>query len=318
MDGLLTIDKPEGPTSHDVVGIVRRVLKEKRVGHTGTLDPMASGVLVLVVGRATRLARFFSSDGKTYDATIRLGQRTDTYDALGRPAGPAWAGPWPDRRAIDAALEAFRGTFLQQPPAFSAKKIAGRRSYEMARAGGLQDTAPGSADAPPALPSPVAVTTHAIELLEVRDDLVGIRVACSAGFYVRSLAHDLGGALGTGAHLAALRRTACGDLTLDGALPLQKLMAPDGPDVARSALVPMERMLPELPALALTPDGLTRAGCGRDLGPGDAVAGFPGALAQAGLTRSPHVRLVSPEGRLVGIAEASRAPGLLHPVVVLM
>src|SRR5215510_1174082 len=123
MDGLLVIDKPSGPTSHDVVARMRRVLREKRIGHTGTLDPAASGVLPLVVGRATRLAQFMSGADKTYEATIRLGQRTDSFDAQGAPVGMPFEGPLPDGEAIDAALDAFRGTFLQQPPAFSAKKI---------------------------------------------------------------------------------------------------------------------------------------------------------------------------------------------------
>src|SRR6187549_2368515 len=120
MDGLLIVDKPSGPTSHDVVARVRRVLREPRIGHTGTLDPLATGVLLLVVGKATRLTKFLSASDKSYDAVVRLGFATDTADALGRPLGPVHTGPLPSRDAIDAALDAFRGTFLQRPPAFSA------------------------------------------------------------------------------------------------------------------------------------------------------------------------------------------------------
>ena len=133
MDGLLVIDKPTGPTSHDVVARMRRVLGESRIGHTGTLDPAASGVLPLVLGRATRLARFMSGSNKRYEAVVRFGQATDTYDAEGVPVGERSLAI-PSREQIESALEAFRGTFEQQPPAFSAKKIAGRRSYEAARA----------------------------------------------------------------------------------------------------------------------------------------------------------------------------------------
>ena len=133
MDGLLIVDKPVGPTSHDVVARVRRLLHERRIGHTGTLDPAASGVLPIVLGRATRLARFLSSASKGYEALVRLGFATTTADAAGDPLGPAFTGPFPDRAAIEAALHAFRGTFLQQPPAFSAKKIGGERSYVLAR-----------------------------------------------------------------------------------------------------------------------------------------------------------------------------------------
>src|SRR4029078_11048888 len=133
MDGLFLVDKPVGPTSHDVVARVRRVLGERRIGHTGTLDPMASGVLPLVIGTATRLAQFLSVDIKRYDATIRLGFATDTYDAVGHPTTAMHAGPMPTRDRIEEALAVFRGTFTQQPPAFSAKKIDGKRSYRLAR-----------------------------------------------------------------------------------------------------------------------------------------------------------------------------------------
>src|SRR5712691_12490961 len=130
MDGLLVIDKPAGPTSHDVVARMRRVLGERRIGHTGTLDPNASGVLPLVVGRATRLAKFLSGGDKTYEAVVHLGVATDTYDAEGAPVGAAWAGPPPAREDIEQVLAGFRGTFMQQPPAYSAKKVDGERSYK--------------------------------------------------------------------------------------------------------------------------------------------------------------------------------------------
>ena len=134
MHGVLVIDKPEGPTSHDVVARARRALGIPRIGHTGTLDPMATGVLLLVLGKATRLATFLSASDKSYDAVVRLGFATDTADAQGRPLGPVSERPIPSREEIDAALDAFRGAFLQQPPAFSAKKIDGRRSHRLARA----------------------------------------------------------------------------------------------------------------------------------------------------------------------------------------
>src|SRR5437762_251006 len=134
MDGLLVVDKPAGPTSHDVVARVRRILKERGVGHTGTLDPAATGVLPLVLGRATRLARFLSASDKTYEAAIHLGVSTDTADADGTPVGTPYAGALPSRDAIDRALDGFRGSFLQEPPQYSAKKIGGKRSYTLARA----------------------------------------------------------------------------------------------------------------------------------------------------------------------------------------
>ena len=319
MDGLLLVDKPSGPTSHDIVARARRALREKRIGHTGTLDPMASGVLPLVVGRATRLARFIGGD-KAYEATIRLGVNTDTGDALGVPAGPAFPGPWPSRTQVDEALGPFRGTFLQQPPAFSAKKIAGRRSYALARKARANaaavvdpDDAPED-EAPVALPDPVEVTAYAIDLIDVADDLVRVAVRCSAGFYIRSLAVDLGAALGTGAHLTALRRTEAAGCGLDRTVTLDQLEAGAG----EAALVPIDEMLTDLPAVSLTEGGVANVRFGRNLGPADATAGFAEAVAAVRAAAAPMVRLLSPAGRLVAMAGASGTPGLLHPSVVLL
>ncbi len=319
MDGLLLVDKPSGPTSHDVVARVRRALREKRIGHTGTLDPMASGVLALVVGRATRLARFIGGD-KAYDATIRLGLNTDSGDALGVPVGAPYAGPWPDRATIEAALDRFRGTFLQQPPAFSAKKIAGRRSYALARkaranaAAAVDTETPPDTDAVAPLPDPVEVTAYVIELLEVADDRVQLSVRCSAGFYIRSLAVDLGTAVGTGAHLTALRRTEAAGVGLDRAVPLDQLEAGAG----ATALVPLDEMLTELPAVTLTEGGVAHVRFGKNLGPGDASAGFAAGVTAATAVSARVVRLLGPSGQLVAMATASDAPGLLHPAVVLL
>jgi tRNA pseudouridine55 synthase len=320
MDGLLIVDKPTGPTSHDVVSRARRALRERRIGHTGTLDPMASGVLPLVVGRATRLARFLDGD-KAYDAEVRLGFATDTFDAVGRPTTAAYDGAFPDARAIDAALDRFRGTFMQQPPAFSAKKIAGERSYAIAREASRLVSATAESGAGPAtvtLPAPVAVTTRRLDLLRVENDRVHLRVSCSAGFYVRSLAHDLGMVLGTGGHLAALRRIEAAGYGLDGAVPLAVLDLPGGAAAAIAAMIPIDRMLPHLPAVTLTEDGVARVRVGRDIGPDDA-AGFE-AAAQTGAAQGEAARwrLLTPAGALAAVAEADRSPGVLHPVVVLM
>jgi len=307
-DGLLVIDKPVGPTSHDVVSRVRRILRERRIGHTGTLDPLASGLLLLVVGRATRLAQFMSADTKRYDATIRLGFSTDTYDALGRPSA-AHVGPMPTRDRIEDALSRFRGTFDQQPPAFSAKKIEGRRSYRLARAAVRAEAGPST------LPAPVAVTVNKLDILDVADDLVRVDLVCSSGFYVRSLAHDLGVALGVGGHLAALRRTESSGRTLVEAVPLSALDEPaTGPDLARQALISLVDVLPDLPRLTLTPEGVRRAVTGCDVGERDVASEStresPGVFPR-------RVRLLDPAQNLVGIAD-SRPSGLLHPVVILM
>jgi tRNA pseudouridine55 synthase len=321
MDGLLIVDKPSGPTSHDVVARMRRVLREKRIGHTGTLDPLASGVLPLVVGRATRLARFLSGD-KVYDAVVRLGIETDTYDVLGSPVGDASSGPWPSPEQVEAALAPFRGTFLQQPPAYSAKKVAGRRSYALARASKRKGDAAGttaSTDAvDPTLPALVSVTAHAVDLIEAGADFVRLRVRCAAGFYVRSLAHDLGAALGTGGHLVDLRRIEAAGFSVADAVPLARLQDEDGAGLAERSLISMERMLDGLPWVALTENGVIHARRGQNLGPTDASDGFMAAVLAAGAPTPRPVRLLDPGHHLVAMAEAADAPGLLHPSVVLM
>ena len=250
MDGLLIIDKPSGPTSHDVVARVRRALRERRIGHTGTLDPAATGVLLLVLGRATRLARFLSASDKSYEAVVRLGFATDTADAQGRALEPVFQGSLPSHDTIDAALDIFRGPFLQRPPAFSAKKIDGKRSHELARARVRAGVAPShfapshlaSSDAPPDLPPPASVTVHRLALVSVDADRVTLSLDCSAGFYVRSLAHDLGERLGVGAHLATLRRTRSADFTIDQAIDLGT--AERDPQGAAAAIIPLADMLP--------------------------------------------------------------------------
>jgi tRNA pseudouridine55 synthase len=315
MDGLLLVDKPAGPTSHEVVACVRRALGERRIGHTGTLDPAATGLLPLVLGRATRLARFLSGHDKSYDAVVRFGVATDTYDGEGTSAGPAHSGPRPAREAVDRALDAFRGTFLQTPPAYSAKKIEGTRSYRLARRAKREreSTRPGppASPAPPALralPAPVSVTARAIDIRNFDGDTVSLRVECSAGFYVRSLAHDLGAALGIGAHLTALRRTHSGHLSVDEAIGLDVILL--DPEQARSRMIPLARMLSDLAAITLTSEGLAHAVHGRNLGPGDTEQGAWRADAL-------FVRMLDSAGELVGIASPAEAPGFLHPSVVL-
>jgi tRNA pseudouridine55 synthase len=332
IDGLLIIDKPSGPTSHDVVARMRRVLREKAIGHTGTLDPMATGVLLLVIGKATRLAKFLSTSHKSYEASIRFGFSTDTADAHGRPIGVASDRPMPSREDIAAALEAFRGTFMQQPPAFSAKKIDGQRSYTLARSarGARADVAPRTehpaprtshpapldlSDPPglpglPAVPAPCRVTTTRLEIVNIEADCVTLSLDCSAGFYVRSLAHDLGERLGVGAHLSMLRRTRVGDFGVDRAVTLDA--AERDPRAIAAALVPMTKALPGLPAVVLTSEGAGRVSHGHDVRPHDRIAASPKSLPP-----TPFVRLLTVSGDLLAIAEPV-AGGALHPSVVLV
>jgi tRNA pseudouridine55 synthase len=302
MDGLLVLDKPVGPTSHDVVVRLRRLLRERRIGHTGTLDPGASGVLPMVVGCATRLATFLSAATKAYEATLHLGFATTSGDAAGDLVGARYEGAFPTREQVTLALAGFRGTYLQRPPALSAKKIGGRRSYDLAR----RD--PDAATRP----EPVSVTVFALEILEFEPHRLTLAIECTAGFYVRSLAHDLGAVLGTGAHLVALRRTRSGDLTLADALPLAAVEL--DPARAAAALIPPARMLPAWTAVTLTPEGAAHARHGRDLQAADIAEG---AIDGLDTCHERHVRLLTPDGRLLGVAERS-APGRLHPSVVLV
>jgi tRNA pseudouridine55 synthase len=294
MNGVLVIDKPEGITSHDVVAAARRALRESRIGHTGTLDPMATGILPLAIGRATRLVQFLTSADKEYIATIRLGLTTDTYDVTGRELARSDVAVTGD--AVLHALEALTGDYVQAPPPYSAKKIASRRAYDLARAG------------TPVQPEPVPVSVRRLELLELDGSCIAVAMTCSAGFYVRSLAHDLGRSLGTGACLESLRRTRSGDFSLDQAVTMAVLGG--APDVAASRILPLEGLLPRLPAVTLTPEGEKRVSHGREVAPPHFAGPGPGP--------SDWIRLLSPAGTLLALARPGEIAGSLHPSVVLI
>ena len=301
IDGLLLIDKPSGPTSHDVVARLRQTSGARRMGHTGTLDPRATGLLPIVVGRATRLASLFGAVDKTYEATILLGVSTDTDDAAGEPVGPA-ADALPGDAEIERALRTFAGDIEQVPPDHSAKRIDGHRAYDLARR-----------DEPVAL-RPVAVTVHAIERLWRDADRLGVRVTATSGFYVRALARDLGRRLGCGAHLAELRRTRCGVFEVAAAVPLDEAERL-GRQVASRVLTPSDA-LPDLVGVRVTEAGLRRAEHGNPLGPehleGRVVP--PSGPSSPGSPVRP-VKVLAADGRLVALAW-SRG-GALHPAVVL-
>lgn len=245
------MDKPAGPTSHDVVARARRVLGERSIGHTGTLDPFATGLLVLLVGKGTRVARFLDGLAKTYLATARLGWQTTTDDPTGEPMGPRFEGPLPDRDAVAGALAEFLGRQAQVPPAFSAKKQGGERAYARARRG----------EAP--ILEAADITVHAAELLAMEGADVTFRLTASTGTYVRALARDLGERLGTGAHLVALRRESIGPLQVENAVPLDDL-SPATP------LWPLGAVLSHLPSEAVDAAGREDVGHGRPV-PGTQV-----------------------------------------------
>lgn len=287
------VDKPEGLTSHDVVNRVRRLANTRKVGHLGTLDPMATGVLPLVLNRATRLAQFFSAREKTYDATVQFGWATDTYDREGARVGEAIE-PQFSRSELEATLDRFRGSIQQTPPAFSAKKIGGTPAYRLARKNVAVEL------------RPVDVQVFALDLLEFDGKTARIHIRCSAGTYVRSIAHDMGQQLGCGAFLTSLRRTASGEFAETQAHALEALQRLAAEGQLDQAIIPASRVLPDLPAACV--DALTagRIRSGQDF----RISAF------AAIAGAKYVKAVSPEGDLIAIGEA-RLPNLYHPVLVL-
>lgn len=238
LSGVFVIDKPAGWTSHDVVAALRRLLRTRQIGHFGTLDPFATGVLPLSVGKGTRFAQFYLKSRKAYQGKIRFGYATDTYDATGRPASER-ATPSLDHIALERVFREFTGRLMQIPPPFSAKRVDGVRAYELAR------------QRKPVALAPVDVEIYALELLSVSADLVSFAVECSGGTYVRSLAHDVGQRLGCPAHLAGLRRTAVAEFSENRAVTLEKLEASVREGELETWRVPLEALLPECPELVV-------------------------------------------------------------------
>ena len=297
MTGALILDKPEGMTSHDVVDRVRRILGTRRVGHIGTLDPFATGVLVVCLERATRLAQFLVHLDKEYEATVRLGFATDTQDRTGKQITPLAASNAVSMEDVSRMLNEFIGPQLQTPPMFSAKKVAGERLYQAARAGREVER------------KPVPVVVHAIELRSgISDQSDGtrdfkVRVNCSSGTYVRTLAHDIGNRLGVGAHLGELRRNAVGHFNIAKALTLEALETKSGRELADVIVAPVE-MLVYLPAVRLAPRDVEMIGHGR---PVEVSMDDVGSL----------VRICDQEGVLIAVGSYEAGSRLLRPRIVL-
>jgi tRNA pseudouridine55 synthase len=275
------VDKPEGPTSHDVVARARRLFGTRAVGHTGTLDPFATGLLILVFGGATRLARWAERHPKVYRADIRLGRTTDTDDGTGATIAECSPREWPAESEVEAALARLRGTQLQRPPAYSARRVDGERSHRLARRGGRPE------------PAPAEVTVSRLALVSCRGSLVTFEAEVSAGTYIRALARDLGKLLGTGAFTESLRRERIGPWSVADARPLADL-------TGREDLLPPLALLAGLPEVSLTAEELPGVRLGRD-------------VSRAGPTEG-EAALVE-DGRLVAVGRAV-ANGW-HPAVVL-
>jgi tRNA pseudouridine55 synthase len=302
VNGVLIIDKPADFTSHDVVARARRLGGERRAGHTGTLDPFATGVLVLLVGRSTRLAQFLSGAEKEYEAVIRLGYATSTGDATGNPINPESPGDQTTRLSdeeIEAALETLRGEIEQVPPMYSAKKIAGRKLYELARRGEEIERQPVR-----------VMVSQFVRLSELRGNEDGtadlrVRVVCSAGTYIRTLAEDLGRRVGRGAHLAELRRTRAGKFTIDQAITLDQLAEFAAARTIESVLISPDEALSHLPVLDLSALEAHQVANGIDIP-------LPDSLLPA-----EHVRLREASGNLLAVGVYDQAKGVIHPQVVI-
>lgn len=293
LNGAVVLDKPAGWTSHDVVNKIRRIFGTRKVGHLGTLDPAATGVLPLLVNRATRLAQFFNAGQKEYEGVIRFGYATSTYDADGEPLGDDRP-PELTLEDVERVLRPFRGTFLQAPPPVSAKKIGGRPAYELARKQVEFEL------------KPVEVTVYSIEVLDVKGCRLRLKVRCSPGTYLRAVAHDAGQILGCGAFLESLRRTVSGPFGESQARTIEQLEALAQAGRLQEALVPASDLLPEFPAQIVDTITETQIRQGRDF----RVSPFRGA----GGAR--YVKAINGRGELVAIGEASM-PNVYHPVVVL-
>jgi tRNA pseudouridine55 synthase len=283
--GLIIVDKPIGPTSHRVVSQVRNGTQIRKVGHAGTLDPRASGVLVLCLGQATRLSEFLSTSAKRYEAHIHFGSSTKTYDAEGEVTESTGDAPTED--VLEAALAKFRGAIEQVPPPFSAIKVKGRKAYEIAREGGSVELKPRN------------VQIHELEIISYEPPSLSLVVECSAGTYIRSLAHELGEAVETGAHLSGLRRVKAGPFSIEDAITLQDLEQSLDDHTWHSHVIPAAEALPDLPAVRVDADllGLIRNG-----------HQFPASQPAEGLAKA-----IGPDGELIAILEGVEDGSRWHP-----
>ncbi len=311
LDGALVIDKPRGRTSHDVVDAVRRALGFRQVGHLGTLDPLATGVLVLLLGRATRLAQFYAGRRKRYTSAFRFGFATDTYDAEGSALGPD-SQPALDRAQIEQLAAKLTGRFLQTPPAFSAKKIEGRAAHALAR------------KKKPVELKPVEVEVFEFSLLELEGAVARFAIECASGTYIRALAHEMGAQIGCGAHLTEITRTAVGEFALDQAVSLSDFELAARAGKAGESVVPLGQLLPELPRAAVPPEVAERVRHGSSfqvslaqIQPGR-VAMPQGSPSQvdSGEWKPARLRVFNQQSQLLAIAEAV-VPRTYRPIVVL-
>lgn len=309
-DGALVINKPRGKTSHDIVDAVRHLAGFRQIGHLGTLDPLATGVLVLLLSKATRLVRFYTGRRKRYTAGFRFGFATNTYDSEGTPQGPDTP-PVLDREVLQRLAAESLGKFEQMPPIFSAKKVHGRPAYELARKNQAVELKPAS------------VELFEYRLVEIEGPLARFSIECSSGTYIRSLAHDMGQKLGCGAHLSEITRTAVGEFSLERAIDIEELAQAFRDGRSESCLIALENLLPNYPRTNVLPvlEKKVRHGGKFNVLPSQIQAGRvelpPGATTQldADGPQAPRLRVFSQQNKLIAIAEAV-VPRTYQPIVV--
>jgi len=301
-DGIIIIDKPAGITSHDVVARVRRILKMKRIGHTGTLDPFATGVMVILVGKATRLAQFLDKDAKEYEAVVQFGFETDTGDLTGLRIADCGLRIKENLQSlnfdgIERVLENFRGEVEQTPPMYSAKKIAGKKLYELARKGIEIER------------KPVKVTIYKLEILNLKPETwnLKLKVVCSAGTYIRTLAQDIGRKLGVGAHLAELKRTRAGKFEISKAVTLEELEKIVAAEKLSEILISMNEAVSHLPEIKLSAEEINKTKNGIKL-----------RVESAEIADNGFCRMTDKDANLIAVGFYDAAEKIVQPKLVLV
>jgi len=304
MDGLILVNKHQGCTSHDLIAELRKIINIQKIGHFGTLDPLATGLMIIAVGKATRLSSFFLKENKIYEGRIKFGYSTDTYDSSGTPSSTVKK-EWPEKRTILEAMKKFEGQLNQIPPPFSAKKYRGKPLYKLARNKKEFELKPSR------------VFIHFFNLKKYHPPVLDFNVKCSSGTYIRSLAHDLGQILKCGAHLSELTRTKIGAFEISDALSLEEIKQLKEKGEISKCLIPIESLLPQFPKVILKESGTALARNGNIIFPENISKVVQRNSRQNALKEKECVyRLFSLEGKLLGLAKQDTEKNSFHPFLI--
>lgn len=306
MDGLILVNKPQGLTSHDVVVEIRKIHNIQKVGHHGTLDPIATGLIVIAIGKATRLFPFFSKEDKVYCGEIKFGFATDTYDSAGKPTTPEQT-TFPKKEIVIQAMKKFEGEIFQTPPPYSAKKFRGKPLYELARKNKEFELRPSY------------VFVHYFLMTEYNPPLLEFKVHCSSGTYIRSLAHEMGQNLSCGAHLSKLTRIQIGHFSLKDSFTLEEIRVLHQENLTENYLLPLETLLPDLPKIILNERGIALVRNGNIIFPGDILKIIADPSINTALSEQKELsfRMFSLEGKFVALAKKAADKNCFHPFLVI-